>query len=168
MSYRVIKVKAHKCPTFPRGKTFKAKVDRQDFEALSKFSWVITISNRGKHFYATRLERQPDGTTKRIRMHRQLLGVTDPTQYVDHKDGDTLNNQRHNLRITTPAQNCHNCKAYGRHPEKNLSYQKKGIRVKVTANGETRTKWFPITREQEAIEQARQWRNEMHGEHTRQ
>lgn len=41
-------------------------------------------------------------------MHRQIMGVTDPKVKVDHKNHDTLDNRRHNLRICTNLQNCAN------------------------------------------------------------
>jgi len=39
------------------------------------------------------------------RMHRLLMGVTDPAVMVDHRDGDPLNNLRSNLRIATNSLN---------------------------------------------------------------
>ena len=41
-------------------------------------------------------------------LHRFLLGVTDSSIRVDHRDGNGLNCQRRNIRIATHSQNCHN------------------------------------------------------------
>lgn len=43
----------------------------------------------------------------RVLMHRFIMGVTD-SRFVDHRDHNPLNNQRSNLRICTPAENCRN------------------------------------------------------------
>ncbi len=42
------------------------------------------------------------------RLHRFLLGVTNPKQYVDHANGDPLDNRRSNIRIATASQNAGN------------------------------------------------------------
>jgi hypothetical protein len=44
----------------------------------------------------------------KIKMHRLILGLTDPKIIVDHKDRDRLNNSRSNLRVCTSSQNSAN------------------------------------------------------------
>lgn len=87
-----------------RGKI--AIVDAADYEYLSQFKWQAQPNKPGK-YYAFRYGRKPDGTKTRLAMHREILGVTDPSVDVDHKDGDGLNNTRNNLRPATSQQN--NC-----------------------------------------------------------
>ena len=41
-------------------------------------------------------------------MQRDLLGISDPNIQVDHINDDTLDCQRHNLRIASPNQNRQN------------------------------------------------------------
>jgi hypothetical protein len=43
-------------------------------------------------------------------MHREILGLTDPSTHVDHIDSDGLNNASVNLRRATKSQNNHNSK----------------------------------------------------------
>lgn len=75
-------------------------VDDADFEALSKFKWCAL---KRKHtFYAVR--GTPGVRNIKIQMHRQILG-TPKGEYSDHRDGNGLNNQRHNLRVATKGQN---------------------------------------------------------------
>jgi hypothetical protein len=81
------------------GKYF-TQVDDQDYESLLNFSWHVC--SKGK-YVRTRIRR--GGSRKIIQIHRLILGVSDPSMYVDHKDGNTLNNQRSNLRICTNSQN---------------------------------------------------------------
>lgn len=77
-------------------------VDDKDFEQLSTHKWYAKRSSTGK-LYAYRRERGP-GRIIRY-MHREILGLTDPKVHTDHRDGDSLNNRRGNLRQATPAQN---------------------------------------------------------------
>ena len=41
-------------------------------------------------------------------MHREIMSVTDPKVKVDHKNHDTLDNQKHNLRPCTNSRNMMN------------------------------------------------------------
>lgn len=72
-----------------------ALVDDADFESLSPFRWrrnaqgYASLSNGGRM------------------MHRIIMNP--PIGFhTDHIDGNQLNNQRGNLRIATPSQNCAN------------------------------------------------------------
>ena len=80
------------------------KVSDEDYDDLMKYKWQYDLLSNGKDGYARRWN--PDGSN--IRMHRHILGLTDPSIYVDHIDRDKLNNQRENLRIATFAQNSQN------------------------------------------------------------
>jgi hypothetical protein len=83
-----------------------ALVDDQDFENLSKHKWYALEYDHT--FYAARNVTGADGNQTRVRMHRELLGLTDPEIEGDHKDCDGLNNQRHNLRKASRADNKRN------------------------------------------------------------
>ena len=73
-------------------------VDEADFEILSRYTWRLAPWGR----YA--LRRSSGVTTL---MHRAILGVTRGI-FVDHINGDGLDNRRSNLRIATVTQNCQN------------------------------------------------------------
>jgi hypothetical protein len=83
-----------------RGKI--AIVDDEDYEYLSKHKWYA-INSGG---YATRAYME-DGKKIVVRMHRLIMNVPEDL-VVDHIDGNTLNNQKANLRICTRAENCRN------------------------------------------------------------
>lgn len=98
-----------------------AIVDDEDYEWLSKKRWFAHRSRTCKLFYALRMA----GTSpnqKCIRMHREIIGAPDGSK-VDHKDRDSLNNRRSNLRLCTNGQNIANRKR----KDKNKSSQYTGV-----------------------------------------
>lgn len=82
-------------------------VDNADYDELSKFKWFAAVYRLKSKtiFYAKRYD---SNKKKIVAMHRAILGVDDSKTLVDHKDTDTLNNQRRNLRIATKTQNAKN------------------------------------------------------------
>jgi len=87
-----------------------ALVDDEDFEELSKYTWKLMITRR-KKIYAFRRKLKIDGDINSgvtVLMHRQLMNF--PTMMCDHIDGDTLNNQKYNLRLATGSGNSINSK----------------------------------------------------------
>jgi hypothetical protein len=80
---------------------FKTQVDEADYPRLMEYKWYALRSARG--VYAAR--RNDPGMYPRILlMHRHLLQAPDGLE-VDHKDHDSLNNTRANLRLATKSQN---------------------------------------------------------------
>lgn len=79
-----------------------AVVDDDDFDLVARYTWFV--NQRG---YVVRNPIKNDPTAHR-RMHRLILGVTDPEIKIDHRDRDPLNNRRSNLRVCTQAENCQN------------------------------------------------------------
>jgi hypothetical protein len=86
-----------------------ALVDDADFDWLNQWRWYAVWER--KTYYAARME-QVDGKRRVIKMHRALLGVTNPKIKIDHKNNCGLDNQRHNLRKATHAQNLRNSTRY--------------------------------------------------------
>lgn len=82
-----------------------ALVDDEDFIILKNMKWYVSKQcGPSFRFYAyTFLNGSPK--------HMQRFLLNDPKGYlVDHKDGNSLNNQKMNLRVCTRAQNAHNSK----------------------------------------------------------
>jgi hypothetical protein len=77
----------------------KILVDDKWFSVLNKHTWCV--QKCGGKLYATRKQNR----TENIVMHRFILGVTDSKVYVDHIDGNGLNNQTNNLRISNHSEN---------------------------------------------------------------
>lgn len=77
-----------------------AKVDDADFERVSQYSWSAYKS--GNTYYAQTTINKENRT---IKLHRFILGLTDASVLIDHKDNDGLNCQRYNMRIANSSQN---------------------------------------------------------------
>lgn len=94
-----------------------ALVDDADFEELDKLNWYA--SEKCRNIYAAR--REKEGARKTIYMHRQILNAKNGW-FVDHINGNALDNRRENLRICTHAQNLMNQK-----PQTGKSSRYKGV-----------------------------------------
>ena len=72
--------------------------DADDLEKLNKYSWCIS-----KTGYPV-----ANINYKVTKMHRYILGLSDPTIIVDHKNRNPFDNRKANLRICTIADNTRN------------------------------------------------------------
>lgn len=84
-----------------------AKVDDEDFERIKNMGWCALWSKEGRTFYACVTIRE-NGLQRTARMHREIMGITDPRVKVDHKNHDTLDNRRENLRPCSHTNNLAN------------------------------------------------------------
>ena len=72
-----------------------ALVDDEDFDRVSQYKWHLLNSNSRLQYAHNK---------NQGRLHRFLLGLTDPKIEVDHKNGNGLDCRRENLRIATRQQ----------------------------------------------------------------
>jgi hypothetical protein len=75
-------------------------VDEGDLPLLLAHKWCAAKDRGGKYYAVTNINQHT------VRMHRMLLGY--PKTGVDHKNHDTLDNRRANLRPATQSQNVFN------------------------------------------------------------
>ena len=88
----------------PLTRGLTAIIDADDIDRVSGDNWQASL--HGANCYAGRSQWTGAGYIK-IKMHRVILGAPDGL-FVDHIDGNGLNNSRGNLRLATNAQNCWN------------------------------------------------------------
>ena len=81
---------------------FIALVDDEDFDRVSARHW-----HRAKDHNTHYAVSWTAGKKAQTKMHRFILGVTDPKIPVDHIDGNGLNNCRSNIHIVTVSFNLH-------------------------------------------------------------
>lgn len=116
-----------------------ALVDDEDFECLSSFKWHYHsgYAKRGK--FISRIDGKQK--IKIFYMHREIIKTPDD-MITDHIDGDGLNNQRHNLRIASRAQNAMNSKTIKKSFSnvKGVSWHKGAGKwqSKIVVNGQTK------------------------------
>lgn len=99
---------------------YVALVDDEDYErVLEAAPWCASLN--GRTVYAQRANRRPDGGLTTEQLHQFITGL----KYVDHANGDGLDNQRSNLRPATHGQNMFNKRLY-----KNSTTGFKGVTIK--------------------------------------
>jgi hypothetical protein len=81
-------------------------VDDNRYEELSQFKWHAAYHKNPRGFYAMRKIRLPDGRRTTEKMHRRILGLQrGDKRQGDHRNHNTLDNRKRNLRIATSRQN---------------------------------------------------------------
>lgn len=95
MNYKVIKL--------TRG--FETKVDNNDFDYLSKFTWHALVTRKGKVYAKTTLY-LGNYKQKDMLMHRMIMLF--PSGEIDHINGDSLDNRKENMRVGSHLQNLMN------------------------------------------------------------
>lgn len=81
----------------------QAIVDRSLFDYLSQWIWTY----ERKTGYARRTETRMDGSRRTVYLHR-VVAKAKPGDYIDHVNGNKLDDRLSNLRKATTAQNAMN------------------------------------------------------------
>ncbi|HOV27498.1 MAG TPA: hypothetical protein PK566_14230 [Pseudobacteroides sp.] len=121
-----------------KGQQMYALISAEDLPKADSVpgTWTARYSERGDTWYVMT---NVDG--KQIRLHRLIMGVTDPKIEVDHKNWNGLNNCRWNLRIATHSENNQNMKGTRKQNKSNLpgvgEYKGK-YRARITVDGKTK------------------------------
>lgn len=94
----------------PLTKGYVALVDDEDYEKLSQVPWCwsngYAVTNARSKRFRRVFGQLTD--TQQMRMSRLIVGAG-PDTHVDHRNHQTLDNQKTNLRVTTHGGNLKNC-----------------------------------------------------------
>ena len=105
-----------------------------DYERCRGYRWRGDDTGAsGKPYIKTDIVRDDVRTT--MYLHRFITGCP-PAYRTDHRDNDTLNNQRPNLRITTHDQNNSNRSSWGSSGYKGVSRVRHRFRARITIEHE--------------------------------
>jgi hypothetical protein len=80
-------------------------VEPADYYAFGKFKWVLW--GTGYNLYAVRSVKTGPLRTRIVSLHREIMNPP-KRRLVDHRNTDSLDNRRANLRLATHAQNIYN------------------------------------------------------------
>ena len=88
------------------------EVDEEDYIFLVRWQWSLHFDQRGKAYVRRMRYRSP------IYLHHVILARIGPPPtsahtVCDHRNGDGLDNRRHNLRWATPSENARNLHYFG-------------------------------------------------------
>ena len=77
-----------------------ALVDDMDYEHINQYKWHTNPLPHTELLYADRsilLAERINGKKRKISMHREILGITNPKIFVDHINRNGLDNRRSSL-----------------------------------------------------------------------
>ena len=96
----------------PLTKGYVAIIDAVDVPLVKDCNWSVRADARTRDkIYAVRVDPRVSGKKRKLTtLHRLLLGLESSDINGDHRDGDTMNNRRSNLRPATQMQNSWNRK----------------------------------------------------------
>jgi hypothetical protein len=83
-----------------------AFIDDEDWELVKDYKWHVNFDHGNE--YAKTSIKKADGKRTTLKMHRLILGLTDPSQHVDHKNHNGLDNRRENIHVCSIAENNRN------------------------------------------------------------
>ena len=102
LAYRLLRY-GYAFRKIPLGDEVFTIVDADVYYQLCRFRWSAV--GYDQNIYAARILRKTEyGRIKTIYLHRQIVNPPKGL-LVDHKNGDTLDNRRTNLRLATHSQN---------------------------------------------------------------
>lgn len=90
--------------TIPLTKGYSALVDDEDYERVAAVKWYASVHPRT--IYAQR-DCHANGKRTAVCLHRFIMSAPQG-MWVDHINGDGLDNRKSNLRVCTPAENLRN------------------------------------------------------------
>ena len=115
-----------------------AIVDTSDYLWLKNFNWHV-VAHNGYFYPCRRVSVEEVYPSRTIQMNREILNAP-PNRLVDHKNHNTLDHRRCNLRLATYAQNGYNRRKLKKSKSskyKGVSYRKRRnlYRAAICVNG---------------------------------
>lgn len=152
------------------GQKLETIIDTEDLQKLIDLDlcWHVQWFDFTQSYYVATTKQLGNNKSTTIKLHSIIMNAK-PRQKIDHKNHDTLDNRKENLRFITTSQNGTNRKGANKnsgtgHRNVNWGSKRKEYLVQFCKNGE-RYKWvFPLNQFKEACEFADIKRIEIFGE----
>lgn len=113
--------------------------DWEDFDLVKAYNWRLSTRSRKNDVYGALYAQawKTEHKGERVSMHRLILPPPEG-MYVDHINGNGLDNRRANLRIATNQQNSFNTRAKRKNKYKGVSLEKASglYRAYITLDGQ--------------------------------
>lgn len=90
-----------------KGHKMKTLINTADLERVSQFgTWFGKVDNKSTKVYVYSYMKDKEGNRKQVGLHRVILGIENEPEFVtDHKNYNTLDNRRENLRAMSNKKN---------------------------------------------------------------
>lgn len=85
----------------------KVLIDQDDYEKILSQKWYISVIKKNGDIYFYGYINK-----KRVKLHRYILNQTNKKIIVDHKNCNTLDNRKENLRCCSKTENQRNCRKH--------------------------------------------------------
>lgn len=154
------------------GEKVNVLIDTEDLNRVLKYNWCAGWRKDKQRYYIQVTDYYYDKNGKyksrTILLHKYIMGAYGMYKQVDHKDHDSLNNTKRNLRIVEAGNNSASRKGANKNSGtgvRNVNYgrDRKEYWVQFMKDGE-RFKWvFPLSQFEEACEFAEKKRKELFG-----
>lgn len=114
-------------------KGFKTIIDKEDYKFVNSFKWYAC--QKDNRYYASRTVRygnRKDNKKHHLFLHRILLNAPEGI-FVDHINGNSLDNRKNNLRLCSNKENSRNRKIKNKYKgiKKNLNCKTWSARITV-------------------------------------
>jgi hypothetical protein len=86
---------------------FTTYVDDDDYDQVTEWNWSAVWNGHSWYVQRTTKSLTNKSGMTTVSLHRTLMNAPRGV-HVDHADGNTFNNQKHNLRLATVSQNNYN------------------------------------------------------------
>ena len=94
---------AEQIEVFSKDQKFIVLVDDEDYPLLSRHHWnILFVGSQNRPYAFTRLYNEEKKNGKTLLMHSLIMGNT---RQHDHKNGNSLDNRKENLRPATNQEN---------------------------------------------------------------
>lgn len=115
---------------------YRVLIDNDDYQRVLSNKWYISrIKENGDIYFVAYINK------KRIKLHRYILNQMNNKIMVDHKNCNTLDNRKENLRCCSQNENQRNCRMHidNKTGFKGVYYQKnaKKYHAQITVNSKT-------------------------------